>query len=94
MDRHSRLIVGLDVGVGSIRVLVVRQHLGDGKVKFLGFGQSQADGITKHGIHNVDQLSVSIKTAIAQAEKSCSERIDNVYLNIGSARFRTIPSRG
>ena len=94
MDRHSRLIVGLDVGVSSIRVLVVSQHLGDGKIKFLGFGRSQADGITKHGIHNVDQLSVSIKTAIAQAEKSCSERIDSVYFNIGSARFRAIPSRG
>jgi len=94
MDRHSRLIAGLDIGVGSIRVLVVRQNLGDGKIKFLGFGQSQTRGITKQGIHNVDQLSASIKTAVTQAEKSCSERVDSVYLNIGSARFRAIPSRG
>lgn len=91
---RSRIITGLDVGVGSVKALIVRQSAqGDG-LEFLGLGECPTEGMNKQGIHDVNRLARSIRLALDQAEKSCSEKVDQVYLNIGESRFLSTPSHG
>lgn len=91
---RSRIITGLDVGVGSVKVLIVRQSAQEGGLEFLGLGEYPTEGMNKKGIHDVNRLARSIRLAIDQAEKSCSEKVDQVYLNIGESRFVSLPSHG
>ncbi len=91
---RSRIITGLDVGVGSVKVLLARQSPQGGSLEFLGFGECLTEGLNKKGIHDVNRLARSIKAAVDQAEKSCSEKIDRVYVNIGESRFLSTPSHG
>ncbi len=91
---RSRIITGLDVGVGSVKVLLARQsNQGEG-LEFLGLGECPTEGINKKGIHDVNRLARSIRIAVEQAEKSCSEKVDQVYVNIGGSRFLSMPSHG
>jgi cell division protein FtsA len=91
---RSRIITGLDVGVGSVKVLLARQSGQETGLDFLGFGEALTEGMNKKGIHDVNRLAKSIRAAIDQAEKSCSEKVDRVYVNIGESRFLSIPSHG
>lgn len=91
---RSRIITGLDVGVGSVKVLIVRQSAQEEGLEFLGLGECPTEGMNKKGIHDVNRLARSIRLALDQAEKSCSEKVDQVYLNIGESRFVSLPSHG
>jgi len=91
---RSRIITGLDIGVGSIKVLLARQSGQGTDLNFLGFGECPTEGMNKKGIHDVNRLAKSIRVALDQAEKSCSEKIDRAYINIGESRFLNIPSHG
>ncbi len=91
---RSRIITGLDVGVGSVKVLLARQSPQGESLEFLGFGECPTEGLNKKGIHDVNRLARSIRVAIEQAEKSCSEKVDRVYVNIGESRFASMPSHG
>ncbi len=57
-------------------------------------GESPTEGLNKKGIHDVGRLARSIRAAVGQAEKSCSEKVDRVYVNIGESRFLSTPSHG
>lgn len=90
----SHVIAGLDIGVGSVKVLLVRHLPGEETMEFLGLGECPAEGINKKGIHDVGRLARSIRAAVGQAEKSCSEKIERVYVNIEESRFLSTPSHG
>jgi len=82
----------LDIGIRSLRVLTVRQ--GDEQLEFLGFGATKTEGLTDRGVTDVMKLATSIRKAQAQAEETSGHKIKNIWVNVGTARFRAINSKG
>ncbi len=78
--------VGVDIGSYNVKVIITESAT-DGqsksKPKIIGFGLSESRGIRHGYITNIDEAVLSIKSAIAQAEKASGFKITKVYLSVG-----------
>ncbi len=74
-------IVGLDVGTTGITALV-GELLPDGQINLLGVGKSQARGMERGGVNDLDSVAKSIETAIEEARQLANVEIGSVYLSI------------
>ncbi len=86
--------IGIDIGSSTIRVVVGEFLKGEKNPKIIGTGESQTSGI-RHG-YVVDSLSaaVSIKNAIAMAEKSSGIKIERAFIAAGGVSLRGEISSG
>lgn len=77
--------VGVDIGTNSIKIIVTESsdpHTKN-KPKIIGVGYAESKGLRHGYINNIDEAVLSIKTALAQAEKSSGFKITKVYLAVG-----------
>jgi cell division protein FtsA len=92
-ERWPGLIVGLDVGSASVKV-VVAERGADGEPAVIGIGTAPSAGIRRGLVVNLDEAAASITQALAEAELTAGVRIAAVHVAFAGAHLRSVNSRG
>ncbi len=89
----SEIVVGLDIGTTKIACLVGKktEH---GKIEILGMGTSESVGVTRGVVSNIEKTVASIKTAVAEAEKTSNVEINVVNVGIAGQHISSLQHRG
>ncbi len=80
----KKIITGLDIGTTGIRAAIAGADR-DGGLRLLGAGMSEARGINKGFVANLDKLTDSISRAVRSAEDAAGVRAHRVSANISGA---------
>ena len=74
-------VVVLDVGASKVLCLVGEVQ-NNSQVKILGLGQSPCTGLRRSAVIDMPQVAESIRTALAEAERSTGLKIAGAYLGM------------
>ena len=89
-----RIITGLDIGSGYIKLLSVSKKSGEENFEILSQLQEPSSGIRKGVIINVPKVTESISSLIKKAEQDSGIKINNVYANINGGHIYSTYSKG
>jgi len=81
----GHIITGLDIGTGTIKVLVAQKKPEDGELQALSLIQEPAVGIRKGVVINPDEVSAVLERILEQIKAETGTRIDSVYVNAGGS---------
>lgn len=92
MENDSKVIVGLDVGTSSIKVLagVVK----DGQISIVGISETPTSGMRKGVVSDMASLSKSIDEALGQVEKTTGYEINTATVNINGSSIVSTKTDG
>ena len=93
MARSERYVVGLDVGTSQIAA-IVGEALEDGSLDIVGVGKTDAEGIRRGVVTDLEAAVASIKKAIKEAELMAGVDIDSVHLGLAGGQADSFNSRG
>jgi cell division protein FtsA len=90
----ARITAGIDVGTYEVRV-VVAEHTNENSLpNIIGTGRAESKGL-RHGYTvNTYEVTKSVATALAQAEKSSGIKIKKAFLSVGGVGLSGINSQG
>lgn len=77
------VIVGIDVGTYTVRVVVVQKEKDTGLIKVIGTGHAESRGLRHGYITNKTQATSSIKEALNDAANKTGFKIKRAYISIG-----------
>lgn len=83
MENNSQLIVGLDIGTSSIKV--VTGMVNDGQISIVGADQTPTSGMRKGVVSDMTSLSKSIDEVLGKVEKTSGCEIDVATTNISGS---------
>ncbi len=89
----GELIVGLDIGTTKV-CAVVAELLPNGLINIIGIGNSEAKGLRKGMVVNIEDTVRSIRAAVDEAGHMAGCIIRNVYVGIAGAHIMGINSHG
>ena len=92
MSGKSNIIVGLDIGTSSTRV-VVADVLED-TINILGVGKAASSGLRKGVVINIEGTVDAISQAVTQAEKAANVEVSTVFASIGGGHVKGFNSNG
>ena len=96
MSEH--IITGIDVGTYQVKVAIVRvpNNRGEqrGLPQIIGTGHAESRGLRNGYIMNETDVIRSIRSAVAQAEKTAGCTVKKAYLSIGSIGLDEMVSTG
>jgi cell division protein FtsA len=100
--KHDHLVVGLDVGTTSVRVVVgeavPEKRSGDrdssSRLNIIGSGMVSSRGIKKGVITNIEIMAESIAEAVKEAENTAGVEIRAVHAGITGAHIGCLSSHG
>ena len=78
----KKYFVGLDIGTSKICALIA-ENINNEKLKIIGFGETESEGVAEGMIQNLIKATAKIKEAISIASESASLPIE--YVNVGIA---------
>lgn len=94
MARREQYLVGLDVGTSKIAAIVGEAIDDEEGLDIVGIGLSDANGIRRGAVVNLEAAVESIKKAIEEAELTAGVEIDSVHLGLSGAHVKAFNSRG
>jgi cell division protein FtsA len=87
------IAVGIDIGTYQIKVMVVEgSATGKEQPKVLGTGFTESRGLRHGYIVNHDDVSKSVATAVAQAQRASGEKIKSAAISIGGVGLASVIS--
>lgn len=89
----SSIIVGLDIGTSTIRV-VIGEISAEGGIEIIGVAKKPSQGLRNGVIVNIDAAMTAIKETIEAAEQSAGFEVMTVYTAIGGAQVESFNSKG
>ena len=84
-------VVVLDVGASKVLCLVGEVQ-NNSQVKILGLGQSPCTGLRRSAVIDMPQVAESIRTALAEAERSTGLKIAGAYLGMAGEGISARPN--
>ncbi len=91
----DNFITGIDIGTYQVKVVVTRISKNKKQLpEIIGTGFSESRGLRNGYVMQADEVSRSVKSAVAQAEKSAGVIIKKAFLAIGGVGLEEIYSRG
>ena len=93
MAKHD-LIVGLDIGSGTIKILVASKNPNEDALEVLAFAQEPSIGVRKGVVIDPEKVSEQISLLIKRVEEQINKRISSVYVNVGGSHVFSTNSRG
>jgi cell division protein FtsA len=94
MAKKTPLIVGLDIGSGSIKALAAAKKPEAAGWEILGRVELVSSGIRKGVIVNIDAVAQSVQEALNRLQEETGRRIEEVRTNIGGSHIFCTPSHG
>ena len=67
----KKYFVGLDIGTSKICALIA-ENINNEKLKIIGFGETESEGVAEGMIQNLIKATTKIKEAISIASESAS----------------------
>lgn len=83
--RNQEIIVSLDIGTTSIKV-VVAEYI-NGHANIIGVGNEKSRGLSRGVIVDIDETVYSIQKAIEQAERKANVKINEVVVGVPSNKL-------
>ena len=93
MGNRERYLVGLDIGTSKVAAIVA-EMMDDGSLEIIGIGVSEAKGIRRGAVVNLEAAVESIKHAVDEAELMAGVEVDSVHLAISGPHIKGFNSRG
>ena len=95
-SKKPQIITGIDVGTAQVKVVVVRTVPGHERAvpQLIGTGIAESRGLRNGYIVNEAEVTRSIKTAVAMAEKQAGVPIKRVYAGIGGIGISEMEATG
>lgn len=93
----EQIVTGIDVGTYHVKVAIARipKDTGRGvKPEIIGTGLAESRGLKSGYIINEGEVARSVKSAVAQAEKSAGITVKRAHIAIGSIGLEEIYSHG
>lgn len=88
------IITGLDIGSGTIKILVAQKKPGESDLEVLGETREISSGIRKGVVINVEEVARIIKSCLVRAQENSNKKISSVYVNIGGSHIFSTSSHG
>jgi cell division protein FtsA len=92
MIRH--IIVGIDIGTYTTRVVVSEMEKGNTVPTVIGVGTSESRGLRHGYIINPEEALKSLRRALREAEKTSGIAIKRAYISIGGVSLHAFVSTG
>ena len=89
----SKIVVGLDIGTTKVAVIVGQSNK-DGKLEVLGFSKTEAAGIHRGQIANLQEAVTTIGAALKESEIKSNVEISEVVVGIAGQHIRSTQHRG
>jgi len=90
----TKIITGLDIGSGTIKILVAAKKDEEPDFKTLFYGEEPSLGIRKGVVVDIDNVSRAIQILLDRARTESSQKINSVFINIGGSHLYCSSSRG
>lgn len=91
--KDETIVVGLDIGTTKIACFVGMRGE-TGKVKILGYGKTDSNGVEHGVVKNVAETSKSIRRAVEEASDQANVEIEEVWVGIAGQHIKSRPSQG
>lgn len=91
---RSNIVVGLDVGTSTVYTVVGQKREDTSVPQILGIGAAQTAGMRQGIIIDADEVTSSIRSSVAAAQRSSGIEIKEVYVNVGGSHIECMPSHG
>ncbi|MCX6703550.1 MAG: cell division protein FtsA [Candidatus Zambryskibacteria bacterium] len=90
------ITVGIDIGTYQVKVVVTELSKENGKntPRILGTGIAESKGLRHGYIINTEDVTESVATAVAQAEKTSGVSIKRAYISVGGVGLSGVTSIG
>ena len=89
---RGNILTGLDIGTGTIKILVVKKSK-EG-LEAISQIEEESFGIRRGVVVEVEKVSNILKNAISRLREETDQKIDSVYVNIGGSHLFSAPSHG
>ncbi len=83
MNRNT--IAALDIGSSKV-CCIIAHIMKDKRLKIVGYGYNASNGIKNGVITDINQATISVCSAVEDAEQKADERIDSVILNVSGSK--------
>lgn len=90
----DEIIVGLDIGSSKIRAMVAKYDEEAENINIIGMGETQALGVRRGVITDVEEATTSISNALEKAERTSGIPIEHAYISIDGSHIQAQPSKG
>lgn len=90
----SSIITGLDIGSGTIKVLVAQKEESEAELGVFFQTREISSGIRKGVVINPTEASVLIQEVLKKIRLEKNQKIDSVYVNVGGSHIFSTNSRG
>lgn len=83
------LLTALDVGSSKVCCLIA--HISrDQKIQIAGYGYNASNGVKNGIVTDIDHATVSVCTAVEEAEQKAGHQIDEVFVNVSGSRIASV----
>src|SRR3989344_4745983 len=90
----DQILVGLDVGATTVRVVVGKREDQDKPPSIIGVGEAPATGIRKGVIVDIEEAVSSISKALEKAERMTGIVVDHAVVAVNGAHVTALQSHG
>ena len=90
--KENPIVVGLDIGTTKIAAIVGQQDQ-YGKIKILGMGRADSQGVARGEVVNIEMTVSAIREAVALAEQQAGVEIKVVYVGIAGEHISSKQNR-
>lgn len=87
------IVVGLDIGTTKIAAIVGQMDQTK-KIKILGIGRAESNGVARGEVVNIEMTVASIKAAVAEAQRQSGVEIKEVYVGIAGEHISSMQHSG
>jgi cell division protein FtsA len=87
------IVVGLDIGTTKIAAIVGQMDQTK-RIKILGIGRAESNGVARGEVVNIEMTVASIKAAVAEAQRQSGVEIKEVYVGIAGEHISSMQHSG
>ena len=91
---NEQILVGLDIGTTTIRVVVGKKENDGTPPSIIGVGEAKAFGIRKGVITDIEEAVSSISKALEKAERMTGIPTEHAVVSVGGAHVVSLESHG
>ncbi|KKW29615.1 MAG: Cell division protein ftsA, partial [Parcubacteria group bacterium GW2011_GWA2_52_8] len=90
----DQILVGLDVGTTTIRVVVGKREAENAPPSIIGVGEAPSAGIRRGVIVDIEEAVSAISTALEKAERMTGIATEHAVVSVGGAHVASLESHG
>lgn len=90
----DKIIAAIDIGSSKVATIVGTTSQENDEVRIIGFNSTQAMGVKRGLIVDIDQVSSSVEQSVEKAERMAGHKISQAFISVGGPHISSINSHG